>query len=244
MKVQCEVCTAEAASVFCCADEAALCDNCDRRVHGANRLAGKHRRFSLLHPSSSAQPPPLCDVCKEKTGFLFCQEDRAILCRDCDLPIHSASALTMKHSRFLLTGIRLSAAPKLDAEAVTSMHGHCDIKTDSSGSGGGGGGGGGGSMVATTNSSSISEYLMNMLPGWHVDDLLMDDVTAQAFCKTEEVEEEEEVNPFNVMDTSNSVWNGYEAPCWVAGGEGTGVEEVEMQASAGVKRPRISIRYL
>lgn len=64
MKVQCEVCTAEAASVFCCADEAALCDSCDRRVHGANRLAGKHRRFSLLHPSSSAQPPPLCDVCK------------------------------------------------------------------------------------------------------------------------------------------------------------------------------------
>ncbi|RZR81813.1 hypothetical protein BHM03_00008115, partial [Ensete ventricosum] len=177
MKVQCEVCTAEAASVFCCADEAALCDSCDRRVHGANRLAGKHRRFSLLYPSSSAQTPPLCDVCKEKTGFLFCQEDRAILCRDCDLPIHSTSALTMKHSRFLLTGVRLSAAPKLEAEAVTSMHGQCNIKTDSNDSGEGG------SMVATTNSSSISEYLMNMLPGWHVDDFLMDDVTAQAFCK-------------------------------------------------------------
>lgn len=121
-----------------------------------------------------AKPPVGDGTLQEKTGFLFCQEDRAILCRDCDLPIHSASALTMKHSRFLLTGIRLSAAPKLDAEAVTSMHGHCDIKTDSSG---------GGSMVATTNSSSISEYLMNMLPGWHVDDFLMDDVTAQAFCK-------------------------------------------------------------
>ncbi|KAJ8511204.1 hypothetical protein OPV22_001638 [Ensete ventricosum] len=240
MKVQCEVCTAEAASVFCCADEAALCDSCDRRVHGANRLAGKHRRFSLLYPSSSAQTPPLCDVCKEKTGFLFCQEDRAILCRDCDLPIHSTSALTMKHSRFLLTGVRLSAAPKLEVEAVTSMHGQCNIKTDSNDSGEGG------SMVATTNSSSISEYLMNMLPGWHVDDFLMDDVTAQAFCKTEA--KEEEVKPFNVMDTSNSVLNGYDAPCWVAGGEGTGVEEVEMEmemeASAGVKRPRISIRYL
>ncbi|URD77868.1 salt tolerance-like protein [Musa troglodytarum] len=177
-----------------------------------------------------AKPPVGDGTPQQKTGFLFCQEDRAILCRDCDLPIHSASALTMKHSRFLLTGIRLSAAPKLEAEAVTSMHGHCNIKTDSSGSG---------SMVATINSSSISEYLMNMLPGWHVDDFLMDDITAQAFCKTEE---EEEVKPFNVMDTSNSVLNVYEAPCWVAGGEGTGVEEVEMQASAGVKRPRISIR--
>lgn len=124
-----------------------------------------------------AKPPVGDGTLQEKKGFLFCQEDRAILCRDCDLPIHSASALTMKHSRFLLTGIRLSAAPKLEAEAVTSIYGHCDIKTDSSGSGGGG------SMVATTNSSSISEYLMNMLPGWHVDDFLMDDVTAQAFCK-------------------------------------------------------------
>ena len=71
MKVQCDVCAAEAASVFCCADEAALCAACDRRVHRANKLAGKHRRFSLLGPappSSSPgqqqQPPPLCDICQ------------------------------------------------------------------------------------------------------------------------------------------------------------------------------------
>lgn len=70
MKVQCDGCGTEAASVFCCADEAALCDTCDRRVHRANKLASKHRRFSLLHPSSlsssssSAQPPPLCDICQ------------------------------------------------------------------------------------------------------------------------------------------------------------------------------------
>ena len=68
MKVQCDVCAAEAASVFCCADEAALCDACDRRVHRANKLAGTHRRFSLLHPCSSssadAQKPPLCDICQ------------------------------------------------------------------------------------------------------------------------------------------------------------------------------------
>jgi len=75
MKVQCDVCAAEAASVFCCADEAALCAACDRRVHRANKLAGKHRRFSLLSPalpsSSPGQqqqqpppPPPLCDICQ------------------------------------------------------------------------------------------------------------------------------------------------------------------------------------
>ena len=67
MKVQCDVCAAEAASVFCCADEAALCDACDRRIHRANKLAGKHRRFSLNPCSSSsaaAQKPPLCDICQ------------------------------------------------------------------------------------------------------------------------------------------------------------------------------------
>ena len=79
MKVQCDVCAAEAASVFCCADEAALCDACDRRVHRANKLAGKHRRFSLLHPSpsttsSSAQTtkPPLCDICQVPDGLFPC----------------------------------------------------------------------------------------------------------------------------------------------------------------------------
>uniref|UniRef100_M8D7Y1 Putative salt tolerance-like protein n=1 Tax=Aegilops tauschii TaxID=37682 RepID=M8D7Y1_AEGTA len=69
MKVQCDVCAADAASVFCCADEAALCGPCDRRVHRANKLAGKHRRFSLLNPSPppaspSQMPPPLCDICQ------------------------------------------------------------------------------------------------------------------------------------------------------------------------------------
>ncbi|MBA0633789.1 hypothetical protein Godav_024896, partial [Gossypium davidsonii] len=63
MKIQCDVCNKEEASVFCTADEAALCDACDHRVHHANKLASKHQRFSLLHPSSSKQIP-LCDICQ------------------------------------------------------------------------------------------------------------------------------------------------------------------------------------
>jgi hypothetical protein len=196
MKVQCDVCAAEAASVFCCADEAALCDACDRRVHRANKLAGKHRRLSLLSPaapSSSAQqtpPPPLCDICQvrslfipyhtdacvcvcsasdrsaalrtcmyvsqEKRGLLFCKEDRAILCRDCDVPVHTASELAMRHTRFLLTGVRLSAEPA--ARPPPSE----EDENDSSGS------------------SSISEYLTKTLPGWHVEDFLVDETAAAA----------------------------------------------------------------
>lgn len=63
MKIQCDVCDKAEASVFCTADEAALCDACDHRVHHANKLASKHQRFSLLHPSSTKQFP-LCDVCQ------------------------------------------------------------------------------------------------------------------------------------------------------------------------------------
>ncbi|KAL8143769.1 hypothetical protein V2J09_016801 [Rumex salicifolius] len=108
MKIQCDVCESQPATVFCSADEAALCHLCDRRVHHANKLAGKHLRFSLLAPSPADSP--LCDICQERRAFLFCKEDRAILCRECDVSIHCASEHTQRHSRFLLTGVKISAA--------------------------------------------------------------------------------------------------------------------------------------
>ncbi|GER42489.1 B-box zinc finger family protein [Striga asiatica] len=106
MKIQCDVCEKDEAVLFCVADEAALCAACDHRVHHANKLAGKHHRFSLHRPEAS-----LCDICQDKTAFLFCQQDRALLCSECDIPIHKANELTQKHTRFLLTGIKLSPNP-------------------------------------------------------------------------------------------------------------------------------------
>lgn len=46
-------------------------------------------------------------VFQEKPGFFFCLEDRALLCRDCDVSIHSANKLSSNHQRFLLTGTRV-----------------------------------------------------------------------------------------------------------------------------------------
>lgn len=187
MEIQCDVCSKEAASVFCCADDAALCGTCDRRVHRANKLAGKHRRFSLLLPSaaeSGAKPDPLCDICQEKQGFIFCKEDRAILCKECDAPIHQANNITMKHSRFLLTGTRLSEAPissysapletdeqtpAVAGESLISGNGST-TKIDNK-------------SIGSGSSSSISEYLIKMLPGWQVEDLLVDDAAAVAASK-------------------------------------------------------------
>ncbi|XP_043708690.1 B-box zinc finger protein 21-like isoform X2 [Telopea speciosissima] len=206
MKIQCDVCNKEEASLFCSADEAALCHACDHRVHHANKLAGKHHRFSLLHPSS--KDFPRCDICQEKRAFLFCREDRAILCRDCDLPIHTANEHTTKHHRFLLTGVKLSSSPSTITTTTTTAplpsNGDCDTATPTEVSS---------SQLAmkkkpnsvsdpppsilahTTTSkvgddvsaslggstSSISEYLIE-LPGWQVDDLL-DSSAPFGYCK-------------------------------------------------------------
>ncbi|XP_051147027.1 B-box zinc finger protein 20-like isoform X2 [Andrographis paniculata] len=199
MKIQCDVCGSEEASVFCTADEAALCRSCDDRVHGANKLAGKHPRFSLLNPQIK-DDSQLCDICQERRALMFCQEDRAMFCRECDVPIHRVNELTRKHNRFLLTGIKLSTeAPPSSCQVASAsasascsssrsriIMSHSETETPTSAS----------MDVApdppTANcysntwrddnntqsgldhsTSTISEYFMDeKLPGWHFEDFL------------------------------------------------------------------------
>ncbi|XVE67032.1 hypothetical protein DITRI_Ditri08aG0127700 [Diplodiscus trichospermus] len=201
MKIWCDVCDKEEAMVFCSADEAALCEGCDRRVHHANKLASKHTRFSLLHPTLFKESP-LCDICQERRAFLFCQEDRAILCRECDVPIHKANEHTQKHSRFLLTGVKFSSSsptsssinggygstvdsetkttsglrsvsnteifssPSIEKPLPSTTYRAEDNYT---------------SDTASISTSSISEYLMETLPGWRVDDFLDPSSAANGF---------------------------------------------------------------
>ncbi|KAJ8572229.1 hypothetical protein K7X08_008740 [Anisodus acutangulus] len=187
MKIQCDVCDKEEASVYCSADEATLCQSCDYQVHHANKLASKHIRFPLIHPSFKDSPP--CDICQERRGLLFCKEDRAILCKECDLPIHTANEHTKKHNRFLLSGVQLSSA-------VASNYNQTSSPTGSAASNAGSkskarsvnNSGMKSNSISTTEStpnfqvdyvqegsvstSSISEYLIETLPGWHVEDFL------------------------------------------------------------------------
>ncbi|KAJ3693880.1 hypothetical protein LUZ60_009360 [Juncus effusus] len=116
MKVLCNACEAAEANVMCCADEAALCWACDERVHAANKLAGKHLRVPLISSASAsdsggpgaAPSVPKCDICQESSGYFFCLEDRALLCRNCDITIHSANTFVSSHQRFLLTGVQVA----------------------------------------------------------------------------------------------------------------------------------------
>ncbi|KAL5702904.1 hypothetical protein ACHQM5_028065 [Ranunculus cassubicifolius] len=109
MKIQCDVCEKAQATVICCADEAALCAKCDVEVHQANRLASKHQRLLL---DSLSNKLPKCDICQEKTAFIFCVEDRALFCQDCDEPVHAPGSIASNHQRLLATGIKVALAAK------------------------------------------------------------------------------------------------------------------------------------
>ncbi|XP_009771048.1 B-box zinc finger protein 22-like [Nicotiana sylvestris] len=127
MKIQCNVCESAEARVLCCADEAALCWSCDDKVHAANKLASKHQRVPL---STSSSPMPKCDICQETVGYFFCLEDRALLCRKCDISIHTANAYVSAHQRFLLTGVKVGLEPINPAASASSGKSHSVQKVE------------------------------------------------------------------------------------------------------------------
>ncbi|GAB2265670.1 hypothetical protein Dimus_000710 [Dionaea muscipula] len=113
MKILCDVCEKNPATVICCADEAALCAQCDVEVHAANKLASKHQRLQLHCLSSKL---PSCDICQEKAAIIFCVEDRALFCQDCDESIHVVSTFAANHQRYLATGIKVALGLKCTKE--------------------------------------------------------------------------------------------------------------------------------
>ncbi|KAL2512958.1 B-box zinc finger protein 21 [Abeliophyllum distichum] len=235
MKIQCDVCDKDEAILFCVADEAALCNACDHRVHHANKLAGKHERFSLLQPSP--KQAPLCDICQERRALLFCQQDRAILCKECDESIHSANEHTSKHNRFLLTGVKLSAisvlysstpisttsAPtninsqnsrnKSPSLPSTKPHSTTTTSTDETATpppppppAAAAANDNQNSQLLVNgghnfSTSSISEYLIEMLPGWHVEDLLDSSSAYDGLCKGAE----NDMFPFSGADIEGNL---------------------------------------
>ncbi|CAM8904364.1 unnamed protein product [Rhodiola kirilowii] len=168
MKIRCDFCDQEDAVMFCSADEAALCNTCDERVHRVNKVAQRHDRFSLVVLSPSSAASALCDVCQERRALLFCQQDRAILCRECDYPIHMANEQTKKHCRFLLTGVKLTPLSSSDQiscdqereQSGTKRRRQTDGETASLASS---------VSSVSASGSSISEYL-ETLPGWHIEE--------------------------------------------------------------------------
>lgn len=59
-------------------------------------------------------------ILQERNGYLFCLEDRAILCRQCDMSIHMASPFLSSHQRFLIGGIKVALESSADNNSSTS----------------------------------------------------------------------------------------------------------------------------
>ncbi|XP_021893456.1 zinc finger protein CONSTANS-LIKE 4 [Carica papaya] len=87
----CDSCKSATATLFCRADSAFLCVNCDSKVHAANKLASRHARVWV------------CEVCEQAPAHVTCKADAAALCVTCDRDIHSANPLARRHERVPVT---------------------------------------------------------------------------------------------------------------------------------------------
>nr|QTY32134.1 BBX transcription factor [Oxybasis rubra] len=113
MRTLCDVCESAAAVFFCAADEAALCNSCDEKVHRCNKLANRHVRVRLADPNKAV---PRCDICENAP-------DGTSLCLQCDLAVHVGGKRT--HARYLLfrqqVQFPMYKHGQLDDPASTSM---------------------------------------------------------------------------------------------------------------------------
>jgi len=96
MRTICDVCDHAPAILFCAADEAALCQSCDDKVHRCNKLASRHVRVGLADPSEV----PRCDICENAPAFFYCGIDGSSLCLQCDMMVHVGGKRT--HGRYLM----------------------------------------------------------------------------------------------------------------------------------------------
>ncbi|KAJ0260314.1 Zinc finger protein CONSTANS-LIKE 3 [Hirschfeldia incana] len=96
----CDSCRSATAALFCRADAAFLCGECDGKIHTANKLASRHERVWL------------CQVCEQSPAHVTCKADAAALCVTCDRDIHSANPLSRRHERVPVTPFYDAPAPQ------------------------------------------------------------------------------------------------------------------------------------
>eukprot|EP00232_Nephroselmis_pyriformis_P001884 CAMPEP_0182913986 /NCGR_PEP_ID=MMETSP0034_2-20130328/38320_1 /TAXON_ID=156128 /ORGANISM="Nephroselmis pyriformis, Strain CCMP717" /LENGTH=127 /DNA_ID=CAMNT_0025050715 /DNA_START=40 /DNA_END=419 /DNA_ORIENTATION=+ len=95
----CDSCQLVTVAVFCQADSAFLCRDCDVNIHSANRIVGRHERMWM------------CEVCEEQPADVVCKQDAAALCRGCDAQIHDSNPLSGRHVRTPLAPFTSESEP-------------------------------------------------------------------------------------------------------------------------------------
>lgn len=69
-----------------------------------------------------------CATLQETVGYFFCLEDRALLCRNCDVAIHTANTFVSSHQRFLLTGVEVGLEPAEPSASLSNGKSHSGAK--------------------------------------------------------------------------------------------------------------------
>ncbi|KAL6975577.1 hypothetical protein U1Q18_024369 [Sarracenia purpurea var. burkii] len=88
-----------------------------------------------------------CFTLQDSVGYFFCLEDRALLCRKCDVAIHTANTFVSAHQRFLLTGVKVGLEPTEPGASSSSGKSHS------------------GQKILETESPSLSRKGTSMLAG-------------------------------------------------------------------------------
>lgn len=71
---------------------------------------------------STARDFSCLSLLQEASGYFFCLEDRALLCRDCDVAIHTVNSFVSAHQRFLLTGVQVGLDPADPVPPIADKH--------------------------------------------------------------------------------------------------------------------------
>ena len=101
MKLKCEICPQQATYVVGCGNKAA-CNGC---VKTKKCNPSQERATEITQQDAQAMP---CDICKSNPVSVVCHEDRAFLCTNCDLKIHSANDFAGHHQRFAFTAAKMA----------------------------------------------------------------------------------------------------------------------------------------
>lgn len=101
MKLKCEICPQQATYVVGCGNKAA-CNGC---VKTKKCNPSQERATEITQQDAEAMP---CDICKSNPVSVVCHEDRAFLCTNCDLKIHSANDFAGHHQRFAFTAAKMA----------------------------------------------------------------------------------------------------------------------------------------
>lgn len=103
---------------------------------------------------------------QEKSGYFFCLEDRALLCRQCDVSIHTTSPYVSTHQRFLVTGVRVASqqhsnttAPNL-LSSSTSIASSVELSNKKR------------RTAGVTTSIHTGEHMVGLRPDWPLDEIL------------------------------------------------------------------------